>query len=92
MRFSTFFAATATLAAAVTGMAIEERDVVISDEITLGLLRAYQEFDGDENLQKRGCGFDNCQLCYDRYPYCHMNNFPSTINCLARCSKCPGKC
>ncbi|KAK2006297.1 hypothetical protein LZ32DRAFT_663752 [Colletotrichum eremochloae] len=49
----------------------------------------------NRDLEKRNfCTdhFKTCQNCFDRYSFCFQNNISSSINCLATCSSCPGKC
>ena len=79
MQFSTLLAAAAIVITA-TGMAVEQRDATISAEAKLELLRAMQDYNADQHLEKRGCSWGSCKNCYEKYPFCHMNNFPSTIN------------
>jgi hypothetical protein len=48
-----------------------------------------------DGLAKRNFCTDHwktCENCFEKYPYCHMDNIPSSINCLATCSSCPGDC
>ncbi|KAF4977043.1 hypothetical protein FDECE_18402 [Fusarium decemcellulare] len=92
MHFSTLFTTAAAFAGAVTGMAIKERnDVVSSKEATHELLRAYKTFEQGEGVQAR-CAWKTCDICFDRYPYCNGRNPLDIVNCIATCSQCPGNC
>ncbi|KAK2051235.1 hypothetical protein LY76DRAFT_599494 [Colletotrichum caudatum] len=90
MRFS-IAAISSILAAgtAVFGLTIEEARQLRP------LLDDYLDSLSTRDLEKRNFCTDHwktCQNCFDKYPYCHMDNIPSSINCLATCSSCPGKC
>ncbi|KAK2048968.1 hypothetical protein LZ31DRAFT_549639 [Colletotrichum somersetense] len=90
MRFS-FAAISSILAAstAVSGITVEEARELRP------LLDDYLNSLSTRDLEKRNFCTDHwktCQNCFDKYPYCHMDNIPSSINCLATCSSCPGKC
>ncbi|KAK2027842.1 hypothetical protein LX32DRAFT_640570 [Colletotrichum zoysiae] len=90
MRFS-IAAISSILAAAtaVSGLTVEEARELRP------LLDDYLNSLSTRDLEKRNFCTDHwktCQNCFDKYPYCHMDNIPSSINCLATCSSCPGKC
>ncbi|KAK6822885.1 hypothetical protein PG987_014430 [Apiospora arundinis] len=59
------------------------------------VLDAYVSDLGARDLNKRNfCTkhWKTCDVCFEKYSYCHQDNIPSSINCLATCSSCPGKC
>ncbi|KAK7991039.1 hypothetical protein PG990_015319 [Apiospora arundinis] len=90
MRFSVTAAAVSFLAAtAVSGLTIEEAKELRP------VLDAYVSDLGARDLNKRNfCTkhWKTCDVCFEKYSYCHQDNIPSSINCLATCSSCPGKC
>ncbi|KZL65526.1 hypothetical protein CT0861_10010, partial [Colletotrichum tofieldiae] len=90
MRFTiTAFASILAAATAVSGLTAEE-----AREMRPRLDEYLNSLSGRDLEKRNFCTdrYQNCQNCFDKYPYCHMNNIPSTINCLATCSSCPGKC
>ncbi|KAK1840337.1 hypothetical protein CCHR01_17039 [Colletotrichum chrysophilum] len=78
MRFTiTAIASILAAASAVSGLGVEEaREIRPQVEEYLNTLKS-------RDVEKRNFCTDHwktCENCFEKYPYCHMDNIPSSIN------------